>query len=74
MSDVPRGNWCDIVDGLYWRFIDKNRNYLLSNRRMKMMVGMFDAMESERKRIILGKAEAFLRANTIAADRIDGVW
>ena len=28
MSDYKKGAWTDIVDGLYWKFIDENREKL----------------------------------------------
>jgi len=24
MSNHKKGEWCDVVDGLYWRFIENN--------------------------------------------------
>ena len=27
MMNFKRGNWNDIMDGLYWRFINKNRKF-----------------------------------------------
>jgi deoxyribodipyrimidine photolyase-related protein len=28
MSDYRRGEWCDVVDGLYWRFVDHHREHV----------------------------------------------
>ena len=39
MGDWPKGEWCEIVDGLYWSFIEKNQIFFESNPRMKMMTG-----------------------------------
>ena len=30
------------MDGLYWRFIDRNRKFFLKNPRLSMMVRIFD--------------------------------
>lgn len=60
MSDYEKEDWCDIWDGLYWRFIDKKRDFFKSNPRMAVMVAMFDKMKSERKNYILKRAESFL--------------
>lgn len=61
MSHYPKkGAWVDIMDGLYWRFIDKNRQLFARNNRMAMMARTFDKMKEERKRSILGAAEDFL--------------
>ena len=34
MSNYSKGEWCDIVDGLYWRFTDKHRSFYEKNARM----------------------------------------
>ena len=44
MSNFQRGPWCDIWDGLYWRFIDRHRNFFSSNPRMAFMVAQCDKM------------------------------
>ena len=31
MSDYSKGSWTDVVDGLYWKFIDEKRNKLKNN-------------------------------------------
>ena len=64
MTDFKKGQWCDIVDGLYWRFINKNRDFFLSNARLAMMVRIFDSMKNERKSIILDSAERFIEEHT----------
>ena len=50
MMSFKRGNWCDIVDGLYWRFINKNRKYFLSNPRLSIMFRIFDKIQDDRKK------------------------
>lgn len=39
MSDFGRGEWCDVWDGLYWRFVQKNRELFLRNPRLSLAVG-----------------------------------
>ena len=65
MMNFKKGNWNDIMDGLYWRFINKNRNFFQSNPRLNMMVSIYDKMNTERKNHILKKANQFIRDNTI---------
>lgn len=60
MSDFGRGDWCDVWDGLYWRFIDKQKKFFESNPRMSMMVGMLDRMDEGRKKRIIKLAEGFI--------------
>jgi deoxyribodipyrimidine photolyase-related protein len=65
MSDYPKGFWCDIMDGLYWRFIEKHKAYFLSNPRLSMMALQVEKLDPERKKRIFFAAEAFIRKNTI---------
>jgi len=65
MMDFKKGEWCNIMDGLYWNFINKNRKFFLKNPRLSMMVRIFDKMKNERKKIILKAAEKFIKQNTI---------
>lgn len=65
MSDYPKGDWCDIWDGLYWRFIDRKRDILTRNPRLSMMVKAFEKLNPERRHTILTKAEAFIQKKTV---------
>ena len=60
MSDFRKGTWCDLWDGLYWRFIDRNRQYFSTNRRMSIMIRMLEKMDSKRKEKIFGLAKEFI--------------
>lgn len=60
MSDYTKGAWCDIWDGLYWRFVDRNRELLRKNQRMSLAVVAFDKMSQARKKLLLEKAAKFL--------------
>ena len=65
MMDFKKGDWCNIMDGLYWRFINRNRNFFLKNPRLSMMVKIFDKMKIDRKKLILSAAEQFIKENTL---------
>ena len=65
MMDFKKGEWCNTMDGLYWRFIDRNRKFFLKNPRLSMMVRIFDKMKSDRKKLILSEADKFIKQNTI---------
>mgnify|MGYP001213878408 CR=1 FL=1 len=65
MMDFKKGEWCNIMDGLYWRFINKNRNFFLKNPRLSMMVRIFDKMNSDRKKLILSEANKFIKKNSV---------
>lgn len=64
MSDYGKGDWCDTVDGLYWRFIDKHREFFASNPRLALMPKALDRLNDDRKATIFDAAEAFLDAFT----------
>jgi deoxyribodipyrimidine photolyase-related protein len=67
VSDYKKDRWCDVWDGLYWRFIDTHRLWLKKNPRFGgLLVGRYDAMEASRKRIIGYRAQDFLDRTTVA--------
>lgn len=49
--------WCDGVDGLYWSFIEKNKEFFLKNPRMSMMVRTIEKMDPEKKKRIYKAAD-----------------
>ncbi|HMQ10450.1 MAG TPA: cryptochrome/photolyase family protein [Oligoflexia bacterium] len=65
MSGYKKGNWCNIVDGLYWRFIAKHKDFFSQNPRLSMMSRLLDKMKHERKEIIFNQAERFLNKVTL---------
>ena len=65
MMDFKKGEWCIIMDGLYWNFINNNRKFFSKNPRLSMMVRVFDKMKSERRKLILNAAKKFIKQNTI---------
>ncbi len=67
MSDFPRGDWCDIVDGLYWRFVANNLSELQGNQRMAFFSKGLQQLDGERKQRIFSAADAFLERCTSAA-------
>jgi deoxyribodipyrimidine photolyase-related protein len=60
MSHYKQDSWCDVWDGLYWRFIDRNRELFEKNYRMSMMVTLLDKMDSVKKERLFSAAETFL--------------
>jgi deoxyribodipyrimidine photolyase-related protein len=64
MSDYPKGPWCDTVDGLYWRFIDKHRDFFATNPRLALMPRALDRLDDARKQRIFAAAEQFLAEHT----------
>ncbi len=65
MSDFSKeGDWTDIVDGLYWKFIDDNREKLKINPRIGIMTKVIDNMDLNRKKRIYEAAQIFLEEHT----------
>lgn len=60
MSDYPKGEWCEILDALYWRFILVNDDFFLSQPRMSMMARLAQKFSSQKKRKIISTAESFI--------------
>lgn len=60
MSDFKKGDWCDTVDGLYWRFVDKHSTFFESNPRVSFMTRNLQRMDKERQVRIFARAEEFL--------------
>tara|TARA_B100002051_G_scaffold275774_1_gene320926 strand:- start:532 stop:2040 length:1509 start_codon:yes stop_codon:yes gene_type:complete len=69
MSNYKKGEWCDIVDGLYWKFIDENKKYFVKNPRLSMMVRSLNRINNKRKKIIFDAAKNFISENTIIIDK-----
>ena len=64
MSNYKKGDWCEVVDGLYWNFIEKNINFFKTNPRLSLMVNALNKIAPERKKLITEKAQEFLSKNT----------
>ncbi len=64
MSDYEKGSWCDVWDGLYWRFIAKNRSFFAANPRLSVMVNGVDRLDPTRRERIFAAAENFINAST----------
>jgi deoxyribodipyrimidine photolyase-related protein len=60
MSNYKKGDWCNTVDGLYWRFFEKNMLKLQNNPRLAFMKKTFESMDKSRKVLIFDHAEKFI--------------
>jgi len=60
MSNYKKGDWQDVWDGLFWRFMDTHRDFFKQNPRLGMLVSMFDKMAPEKKVKHLENAESYL--------------
>ncbi|MDC6448127.1 cryptochrome/photolyase family protein [Alphaproteobacteria bacterium] len=64
MSNYKKGNWSDIVDGLYWNFIHTNSEVLSRNPRMGMVMMSYRKLKLERKEYLLKIANEFIAKKT----------
>ncbi len=64
MSHYPNGEWVDTMNGLYWRFVSKNRSVFEQNPRMSMMTRTLDKMTEEKRKTLFESAEQFIEQVT----------
>ncbi len=60
MSDYEKGDWQQVWDGLFWRFMHIHRDFFLQNPRLGMLVRTFDKMSEEKRSTHLVNAEKYL--------------
>ncbi len=61
MGDFEKGEWTEVWDALYWRFIDRHRDFFLKNPRMGVMVKSYDKMDTEKRERLALAANTFLK-------------
>ena len=64
MSNYKKGEWCDVVDGLYWKFMEDNIDFFRSNPRLSIIPRSLDKMNPERKKKIFKEANNFFETFT----------
>lgn len=66
MGDFKRGAWCDVMDGLLWRFVASHEAKLKANQRLAPMVANLPRV-SRRRPEIFSLADEFIESKTRAA-------
>lgn len=61
MSDFKKGDWCEVWDGLYWRFIGVHGHKFEKNVRMRMVLNLWGKMDEAKRDKHLKVAEEFLQ-------------
>jgi deoxyribodipyrimidine photolyase-related protein len=61
MSNFEKGDWCEIWDALYWRFIYKHQKMFAKNPRMNMMIVQLNKMDKNKLKSHLKLAESYLK-------------
>jgi deoxyribodipyrimidine photolyase-related protein len=64
MSHYKEGQWCDTMDGLYWKFMEKHEDFFRKNARMGAAMGNLETMDPERKKRIYKAAKDFVEQTT----------
>lgn len=62
MSDYKRGAWCEIVDGLYWSFMEKYAYKFEGNPRMQMQIALLNKMPAEKLQTHRSNAQKFKKS------------
>ena len=62
MSNFKKGEWSTIWDGLFWRWINKNKASLAGNHRWAMMVRNAEKMDDTKRQAHLKVAEHYLQS------------
>ncbi|MFN3841122.1 MAG: cryptochrome/photolyase family protein [Cyclobacteriaceae bacterium] len=62
MSHYKKGEWCNVWDGLYWKFIDTHKELFIKNPRMSMMVKLLEKMDQPKRKKLLQAADTFLES------------
>ena len=65
MSNYKKEDWCSVVDGLYWSFIEDNLSFFQKNPRLSIMPRALERIDKHRKHSIFKKAQQFINKNTI---------
>jgi deoxyribodipyrimidine photolyase-related protein len=60
MSNYKKGEWQETWDGLFWRFMNKHRNFFLKNPRMGMLIRTFDKMDETKRNTLIQNGNDFI--------------
>jgi deoxyribodipyrimidine photolyase-related protein len=65
MSNYKKDDWADIVDGLYWMFMNDNISFFKGNPRLSILIKSLERMDDGRKEFIFEQANNFIDNKTI---------
>ncbi len=60
MSSYPKGEWQQVWDALFWRFMHVHRDFFSGNPRLRMLINSFDKMDKAKQSMHIKDAERFL--------------
>jgi len=61
MGNYPKGEWEQIWDALFWRFMHKQRSFFETNPRLRMLLGNLDKMDESKRHALIEYGEKYLR-------------
>ncbi len=61
MSHFPKGEWEEVWDGLFWRFMGTHGDFFKENPRTKMLYSVYKRMPDEKRKAHYATAEDFLK-------------
>jgi deoxyribodipyrimidine photolyase-related protein len=64
MSSYKKGPWCEVWDGLYWKFVSEKFQFLAKNPRLSMMVAMWGKKSKSEQKALLSAADGFIQRVT----------
>ncbi len=64
MGDYPLGDWTTTIDALFWRFIERHREFFSRQPRLSLLVHNLARQSPERRAELHSRAEAFLGSKT----------
>ena len=65
MSNYKKADWCDTVDGLYWKFMSDNKEFFKKNHRLSILTKALDKMPLERRKMLFLKSDKFISEKTL---------
>jgi len=71
MSDYAADDWGATLDGLFWRFVGKNKDFFATQPRLSMLTSNLDRMNPERRYRLVQHAADFLMTRTVVGDPND---
>ena len=60
MSNYKTGKWCEIWDGLFWKFLKDNEIYFRKQYRLSMLIKNLDKMSDEKLNRHISNADDFI--------------
>jgi len=62
MSNYPKGEWEEIWDGMFWRFVMKHQGFFRTNPRTSMLFHSLNKMSDEKRENHLENAQRFINS------------